>query len=128
MNGLLTGRRILVVEDEMLLMMNIETMLQDLGCTAISPAANVADAFALLEERGFDAAMLDVNLDGETSYPVADALVARGTPFLFATGYADHGERTDLLGRPMLRKPYLASELAAAFADLLPAKPLGAAA
>jgi hypothetical protein len=49
-------------------------------------------------------------------------------PFLFATGYGDLGERTDLLGRPMLRKPYLASELAAAFADLLPAKPLGAAA
>jgi CheY-like chemotaxis protein len=128
MNGLLTGRRILVVEDEMLLMMNIESTLEDLGCTAISSAANVADALALLEKRGFDAAMLDVNLDGETSYPVADALIKRGTPFVFATGYADHGERTDLLSRPMLRKPYLASDLAAAFANLLPAEPLGAAA
>lgn len=128
MTGLLTGRRILVVEDEMLLLMNIETTLEDLGCTAISSAANVADALALLEERGFDAAMLDVNLDGETSYPVAEALIARGTPFVFATGYADHGERSDLLSWPTLRKPYLARDLAAAFADLLPAPPLGAAA
>lgn len=127
MTGPLTGRRILVVEDEMLLMMNIETTLEDLGCTAISSAANVADALALLGERGFDAAMLDVNLDGETSYPVADALMACGTPFVFATGYADHGERSDLLSRPMLRKPYLSSDLAAAFAAMLLARPLGAA-
>ena len=128
MTGLLTGRRILVVEDEMLLLMNIETTLEDLGCTAISSAANVADALTLLDERGFDAAMLDVNLDGERSYPIADALVARGIPFVFATGYADHGGWNDLLSGPMLRKPYLASDLAAAFARLLTPTPLGAAA
>lgn len=127
MTGLLTGRRILVVEDEMLLMMNIETTLEDLGCTAISSAANVSDALALLDERVFDAAMLDVNLNGETSYPVADALVARGIPFAFATGYADHGARTDLLSWPILRKPYLPHDLAATFGGLLTAKPLGTA-
>ena len=128
MTGLLTGRRILVVEDEMLLMMNIEATLEDLGCTAISSAASVGDALALLDERRFDAAMLDVNLDGEASYPVADALVARGIPFVFATGYADHSGRNDLLSWPTLRKPYLAGDLAAAFGGLLTVKPVGAAA
>lgn len=129
MTALLTGRRILVVEDEMLLLMNIECILEDLGCTAISSAPNVSDALALLGECRFDAAMLDVNLDGATSYPVADALVKRGIPFVFATGYADHGSaRIDLLDWPTLRKPYLASDLAAAFGRLLAPTPLGAAA
>jgi CheY-like chemotaxis protein len=128
MTGLLTGRRILVVEDEMLLMMNVESLLEDLGCTAISSAATAAAALALIDERGFDAAMLDVNLGGEKSYAVADALAARCIPFLFATGYADHGGRTDLLDRPILRKPYLATDLAAALEVLLPANPIGAAA
>lgn len=126
MTGLLSGRRILVVEDEMLLMMNVEAILEDLGCGAISWAASVPAALALIEERRFDGAMLDVNLDGETSYPVADALMACGTPFLFATGYADHGARADLLNWPTLRKPYLSADLAAAFEVLLAPTPMGA--
>jgi hypothetical protein len=72
--------------------------------------------------------MLDVNLDGETSYVVADALVARGIPFLFATSYSDHGSRTDLLSRPILRKPYLASNMADVFRGLFADKPIAAAA
>jgi CheY-like chemotaxis protein len=115
----LSGSRILVVEDEMLLVMNIEATLQDLGCTDMSSAASSADALTLLAARSFDAAMLDVNLDGEKSYAVADVLIARGIPFLFATGSSDHGDRTDLLAWPVLRKPYLTSDLAAALELLL---------
>lgn len=128
MTGILAGRRILVVEDEMLLLMSIETMLEDLGCTAISSAATVAAALALIEEELFDAAMLDVNLDGDTSYRIADELTGRGIPFAFSTGYGDHGDRLDLVDRPVLRKPYLRSDLAKVLGALVTGDPLPAAA
>lgn len=126
--GLLTGRRILVVEDEMLVLMNIEMALEDLGCTAISVAATISEALALLDARGFDAAMLDVNLQGERSYPVAEALARRDIPFAFSTGYGDHGDRADFADRPVLRKPYLRRELVAVLGALVAPDPLGAAA
>jgi CheY-like chemotaxis protein len=117
--GLLAGRRILVVEDEMLVLMNVEMMLEDLGCSAVYAAANVAEALVLLAEQNFDAAMLDVNLGGEKSYPIADMLTQRGIPFAFSTGYTDHGHRIDLENRPVLRKPYLLEDVAAVFKQLL---------
>ena len=128
MTRLLARQRILVVEDEMLVLMNIEMALEDLGCTAISAAASVAEALALLDRQRFDAAMLDVNLGGEKSYAVADALARRGIPFVFSTGYGDHGDRADLDDRPVLRKPYLRADLAAVFEHLLGGEPLPAAA
>lgn len=124
MTGLLAGRRMLVVEDEMLVLMNIEMELEDLGCSAIDAAASVAEALALLGKHGFDAAMLDVNLGGEKSYPVADALTLLGIPFVFSTGYNDHGDRPDLEDRPVLRKPYTRGALIAVFERLLPEEPL----
>ncbi len=127
MTGLLAGRRILVVEDEMLVLMNIELALQDLGCDDICAAGNVAEALALVDKQEFDAAMLDVNLAGEKSYPVADALTRRSIPFAFATGGADHGGRTDLDSRPVLRKPYVLAAMIAVFEQLLNDKPLRAA-
>ena len=128
MTGLLSGRRILVVEDEMLVLMNIEMALGDLGCTAISVAATISDALALLDGASFDAALLDVNLQGERSYPVADALAGRGIPFAFSTGYGDHGDRADFADRPVLRKPYVRGHLTAVLGALVAASPLGAAA
>ena len=115
----LAGLRILVVEDEMLVLMNIEAALKELGCTAISVAATIAKALALLDYKNFDAAMLDVNLQGEKSYPVAEALAFRGIPFAFSTGYGDHGERADFADRPFLRKPYLRRELDAVLGRLV---------
>ncbi len=67
MDDLLSGRQVLVVEDEMLVLLNLEDMLADLGCGSVSAAATVDQALALIEEQTFDAAMLDVNLDGMKS-------------------------------------------------------------
>ena len=85
---LLSGRRILVVEDEMLVLMSIEDMLADLGCESVTAAATVDQAVALIDAQVFDAAMLDMNLNGTKSFPVADKLAELGVPFIFATGYS----------------------------------------
>lgn len=108
----LAGHRLLVVEDEMMVLINIEGLLADLGCTSIAVAATVRQALALIRAQVFDAAMLDVNLDGEPSYPVADALAAQGVPFVFSTGYSDPGVGGSHNDRPVLRKPYRDAQLA----------------
>jgi CheY-like chemotaxis protein len=119
--GPLAGRSILVVEDEMLVLMNIETALIDLGCT-ITSAGTVDIALAVLRNGSFDAAMLDVNLHGQKSYPVADVLARRGIPFVFSTGYGHHGDLPDFAGRPVLRKPYVRAQLVAVLSALLTPK------
>lgn len=101
----LAGRRILIVEDEPLVAMLIEEMLLDLGCEVIGPASNVADGLALIGDRNPDGALLDVNLDGEEVYPVADALLAAGTPFTFVTGYGRHGLACAYRDMPTMQKP-----------------------
>jgi hypothetical protein len=63
--------------------------------------------------------MLDVNLNGTKSYPVADALAARGVPFLFSTGYSDHAMKEPYRNRPVLKKPFRPQELMDTFARLL---------
>ena len=128
MRGILSGRRILVVEDEMLVLMNIEMTLHDLGCSTISAAATVTDALALLATHRFDAALLDVNLGGKKSYPVADVLRKRGIPFAFSTGYGDHGDRADLNEVPLLKKPYVPADIEAMLTRLLPGEAFPAAA
>ena len=86
----LTDRRILVVEDEFLLMEDLCRDLQDAGAVVVGPAPSVAQALALIEtEPAIDAAILDVNLGGEMAFPVADALQRRDCPFVFTTGYSD---------------------------------------
>jgi len=114
----LSGRRVLVVEDEMMVLMLIEDMLCDLGCESVTSAATVDQALAVMDGRVFDVAMLDVNLNGEKSYPVADALVARHVPFVFATGYSDQVTRDGYPGRPVLKKPFKLEELVEVLARL----------
>ncbi len=128
MTGLLTGCRILVVEDEMLVLMNIEMALEDLGCTSISAAGSVAEALSLIAQQSFDAAIIDVNLSEGKSYPVADKLTELGIPFAFSTGNGDHGDRSDLDDRLVLKKPYLTADLVAVFEQLIASKPLPSAA
>ena len=116
---LLSGRRVLVVEDEFIVLMMIEEMLTDLGCTSVSTAPSVRKALALVEAQPFDVAMLDVNLGGDTSFPIADALATRGVPFLFATGYDVQALTDTHRSRPVLRKPFREHELGEALTGLL---------
>jgi CheY-like chemotaxis protein len=119
----LSGRRILVIEDEMMVAMLLEDMLTDLGCTVLGPAARVHQALTLIATTGApDAAVLDVNLNGQKSYPVADALLARGVPFLFATGYHRDSVMNGYRSFPQLQKPFKRSELSDALAKLLTAR------
>jgi CheY-like chemotaxis protein len=112
MDRFLTGRRVLVVEDEVLILMMIEEMLADLGCESIASASMAATAVALVEADAFDVAMLDMNLNGKSSLAVAKALAAHGVPFVFATGNS-RDEVWDGFGdRPVLRKPFRFEELA----------------
>jgi CheY-like chemotaxis protein len=85
------AKRILVVEDELMIRMLLEDMLGELGYTVTAEAGRLEEALQAAKTADFDIAILDVNLDGEPVSPVADALVARGTPFVFATGYGERG-------------------------------------
>ena len=120
MNKLLSGRRVLVVEDEMMILMIIEDMLADLGCESVTAAATVDQALALIGTQVFDAAMLDMNLNGNKSHDVADALAARGVPFVFSTGYSALDVRSGYRDRPVLKKPFPYEELVEIFTRLLP--------
>jgi len=108
----LTGRRILLVEDELLISCLLEDMLEDLGCTLVGPASRIDQALQLVAGEAIDAVILDVSLDQQLSYPVADALVARSIPFLFSTGYDRDRLRDGYRAFAMLQKPFHPSELA----------------
>ena len=116
---LLSDKSVLVVEDEMLVLMAIEDMLSDLGCTSIKAAGSIDQALAMIAQHDFDLATIDVNLNGEISYPVAEALSARGVPFAFSTGYGEHGVNEGFGDRPVLTKPYGAFQLIKVLTDLL---------
>jgi CheY-like chemotaxis protein len=108
---MLQGKRVLIIEDDPLLLMSLEDMLAELGCTVAGSAMALAPAVALARELSVDLAVLDVNLAGELVTPAAEVLVSRGIPFVFATGY-DLGIVPTLQDRPLLRKPYTRSQLA----------------
>lgn len=118
MNDLLAGRRVLVVEDEILLVMMIEDMLGDLGCTSVITATTVAQALALIDGQTFDAAMLDMNLGGMGTQSVADALAAHDVPFIYSTGNSTR-DMADYRVSPVLRKPFSFEELAESLTTLL---------
>ena len=111
--SVLKDRRIFVVEDEMLVLMVLEDMLEEIGCRSIVVAATLDDALRRATTEKFDAAFIDVNLNGRRSYPVAEVLAARGIPFAFSTGYSDHGSNAAFDERPVLYKPYRLQNLVA---------------
>jgi CheY-like chemotaxis protein len=98
------AKRVLVVEDEPMIRMLLEDMLGELGYTVAAEAARIEEALEATKNAHFDVAILDANLNGEPALPVADALVARGTPFVFATGYGELPK--PYRDRPTLRKPF----------------------
>jgi PAS domain S-box-containing protein len=99
------GNRLLLVEDEALTGMMMSDILTELGFHVIGPFGRVADAMAAVGREDFHAAVLDVNLDGEMVYPVADAVVARGVPFVFVTGYGAEGIDSRFAQVLVLQKP-----------------------
>ena len=117
----LAGLKVLVVEDEALVSMLLEDMLSDLGCEIVGPIMRLAEALAAAEDpaQAMDIAILDVNLAGERSFPVAEALERRGCLFVLATGYDDAGIDERWRDRPMLRKPFLPHQLEQALQEAL---------
>jgi DNA-binding response OmpR family regulator len=119
MDKLLTGRRMLVVEDEILILLTIEDMLGDLGCKSVTAASTLDKAIGLIGGQAFDAAMLDMNLKGKSSRPVAETLVAHGVPFIVCTG--NSGDVWDgFRNHAILRKPFDETALVALLTRLLP--------
>lgn len=110
--------RILVVEDEAIIAMLIEDMLSDLGCVSVGPAYSTEQALELIQSEQFDAAILDVNLGGQRTTPVAQALLSRGIPFVFATGYGPAGIAEDFSENIVLTKPFEQIELECALKRL----------
>ena len=102
----MTGRRILVVEDDFLIATLITEAFTTHGAEIVGPAGTVTDALALVaSEERIDGAVLDVNLRGEPVYPVADALVSKGVPIVFTTGYDRSRLAPRFADTPCLQKP-----------------------
>ena len=110
--------RILVVDDEPLISMMVEDWLDELGCEVVGPACSVDDGLALAGGQ-LDGAILDVNLGGDTCYPLANALRARGVPLAFATGDGGLDEGQGLQDPILLSKPFDFERVKAALAALL---------
>jgi CheY-like chemotaxis protein len=108
----------------MLVAMLIEDMLIDLGYEVIGPAARLAEGLKLANGEQVDAAVLDINLAGELSFPIADVLEARGIPFIFASGYGARGLNEIHRNRTALSKPFQVQDLAQALVNLVPFAPL----
>lgn len=107
MSQVLAGRRILVVEDEALVAMLLETILEDMGCVPVGPAATVDEGIAMaIDGEPLDAALLDVNVAGHHVFPVAQALKDRGVPFVFSTGYGEGGLPDEWRGQATVQKPF----------------------
>jgi len=119
-NGLAPETRILLLEDQMLIAMDIESSLADRGYGAVTTTNSVREALVVLEREKPDVAILDINLGETTSLPVAEALKRLGIPFIFATGY---GEGTSIpegfAGVPIVRKPYDIAAVVAALAGVV---------
>lgn len=116
-----TPARLLVVEDEYLIRMLLEDMLSDLGYDVTAAVGTIAEARELATSGDFNAAILDVNLDGQEIYPVAEILAKRGLPFVFVTGYGEASLPASYRGRPALQKPFQAELLKETLAGLLAA-------
>lgn len=113
-------RRVFVVEDETLVLINLEDILADLGWTIAAQAMWLSDAERLAASVDLpDAAILDVNIGGMTVFPAARILADRGVPILFATGYGMSGLPEEWQDRPVIVKPYTQQDVAAALDQLV---------
>jgi CheY-like chemotaxis protein len=100
------AKRVLVVEDEIMIRMLLEGMLADLGHSVAAEAGDINQAVNLAKQGDFDLAVLDVNLNGNPVTPVVEILTERGVPFIFASGYGQRGLPDAYRAAPMLQKPF----------------------
>lgn len=107
----LKGLRILLVEDEFLVALEVEDTLQDWGCTVLGPFAKLSKAIEAARGAELDGAILDINLNGEMVYPLADDLASKNVPFVFLTGYTAADIPENYRGFPRLQKPLDAKTL-----------------
>lgn len=118
----LRGLRILLVEDDPLICLDLEASLAELGAI-VKAASNVSKALAAFDASPFDFAVLDFELGGETSEPVAQAARSRNMPFLYLSGYSEHDERFSRWpGIRVLAKPLSAARIAHGIKDVLEAR------
>jgi CheY-like chemotaxis protein len=115
----LAGKRVLILEDEMIVALDLQEMLTSLGAEVAATAMRLDTALQLAATIEIDAAVLDINVRGERSYAVARLLRRRGIPFVFATGYGHVEGEADLGDVPIVGKPYRAADLGARLAALL---------
>ena len=118
MAGSAALRRALVVEDEIMVAMYVEDLLTELGFEVAGIATGLDQALPLAREGEFDFAVLDINLSGQLSFPVADVLRNRGIPFLFASGYGSKGVSETYRGAVRIQKPFVSRDLARAIARI----------
>lgn len=117
----LAGKRVLIVEDEMLVALLIEDFMAELGCSTVGPCGSVAMALDAIQTETFDLAVLDVNLAGEMVYPVAEILAEKRIPFLFLSGYGDEAVPAGHSDWRVCAKPFRGDELASMMLAVLEA-------
>ncbi|MGH8191163.1 MAG: response regulator [Rhodanobacteraceae bacterium] len=101
----------LLVEDESRIAMLLRDMLEETGCEVVATAARLDDALDQATSQSFEIAVLDVNLGGKPVYPVASALLERGVPFVFATGYGSANVPQEFRSVPVVQKPFVRRQL-----------------
>lgn len=106
-------RRVLVIEDEMMVAMGLEMVLADAGYEVVGPFGRLDQALEAARNSQMDVALLDVNVRGDEIFPVADVLAARGIPYAFLTGYGRESLPTGLDSQRLLSKPFRADTLVA---------------
>lgn len=112
------GLRVLVVEDEFLVALGLEDGLKALGCAVVGPVASLAAAVDAAENEALDAALLDVNLNGESVYPAARLLDERNIPFVFCSAFTTRERMPgEFSQKPRVAKPYTGQMIATALAD-----------
>ena len=115
----LAGATILILEDEPIIGLALEDMLERQGAHVLF-ASGIEEASELIATEQIDSAILDVNVHGLQSYPVASMLAERAVPYIFATGYGDRSHPTEFDGIPTISKPYSAEEIRLALGSIGP--------
>lgn len=103
----MTEMRVLVVEDEFMMAIELASTIEAAGYAVVGPAGRLEQALALAEGSDLDAALLDLNLWGDWSVPVAAVLKRRGIPFAFASGYDKRTLADEFMDTPFIAKPYI---------------------